>query len=476
VTVRPARPVLHVTPERGWLNDPNGLIHWRGTHHVFHQADPASVWFGRMTWGHVSGTDLLHWTRHQPALEPSQPADRDGCWTGCVVDADGVATAIYTGVVALGHDQWTQTVCLATAADPGLRTWRKHPGNPLSVEPPDFPVTAFRDPYVWRDGDGWVMVLGSSLPTREGALLLYRSEDLLRWSYQGVAVRGSDLPEGVWTGAVWECPSLLAAGDGRHILVFSVQDPDTEAVLHYPVAVTGTFDGARFRPDRLTRFDHGHNCYAPAVETTADGRFLAYGWSWEGLTERGRQEQGWAGCLTLAREISLRDGQVRYRLAADLAGLRTEHWAERDVRLRPDAPGLTRALGGGAYELRLAVEAGDTGGFDLTICSSPDGAEQTVIRYRAADGSLEFDRDQSSTWPEATGGVSRARYPRPPSGLVELTVILDHSLAEVFAGDSVVLTERIYPQRPDSDTVRLTAAGAPVTLVRLDGWRLDPKA
>lgn len=476
MTVRPARPVLHVTPERGWLNDPNGLIHWRGTHHVFHQADPASVWFGRMTWGHVSGTDLLHWTRHQPALEPSQPADRDGCWTGCVVDADGVATAIYTGVVALGHDQWTQTVCLATAADPGLRTWRKHPGNPLSVEPPDFPVTAFRDPYVWRDGDGWVMVLGSSLPTREGALLLYRSEDLLRWSYQGVAVRGSDLPEGVWTGAVWECPSLLAAGDGRHILVFSVQDPDTEAVLHYPVAVTGTFDGARFRPDRLTRFDHGHNCYAPAVETTADGRFLAYGWSWEGLTERGRQEQGWAGCLTLAREISLRDGQVRYRLAADLAGLRTEHWAERDVRLRPDAPGLTRALGGGAYELRLAVEAGDTGGFDLTICSSPDGAEQTVIRYRAADGSLEFDRDQSSTWPEATGGVSRARYPRPPSGLVELTVILDHSLAEVFAGDSVVLTERIYPQRPDSDTVRLTAAGAPVTLVRLDGWRLDPKA
>lgn len=476
MTVRPARPVLHVTPERGWLNDPNGLIHWRGTHHVFHQADPASVWFGRMTWGHVSGTDLLHWTRHQPALEPSQPADRDGCWTGCVVDADGVATAIYTGVVALGHDQWTQTVCLATAADPGLRTWRKHPGNPLSVEPPDFPVTAFRDPYVWRDGDGWVMVLGSSLPTREGALLLYRSEDLLRWSYQGVAVRGSDLPEGVWTGAVWECPSLLAAGDGRHILVFSVQDPDTEAVLHYPVAVTGTFDGARFRPDRLTRFDHGHNCYAPAVETTADGRFLAYGWSWEGLTERGRQEQGWAGCLTLPREISLRDGQVRYRLAADLAGLRTEHWAERDVRLRPDAPGLTRALGAGPYELRLVVEAGDTGGFDLTICSSPDGAEQTVIRYRAADGSLEFDRDQSSTWPEATGGVSRARYPRPPSGLVELTVILDHSLAEVFAGDSVVLTERIYPQRPDSDTVRLTAAGAPVTLVRLDGWRLDPKA
>jgi beta-fructofuranosidase len=116
------------------------------------------------------------------------------------------------------------------------------------------------------------------------------------------------------------------------------------------------------------------------------------------------------------------------------------------------------------------------GGFDLAIRSAPDRSEQTVIRYRAADGSLEFDRDQSSTWSEALGGVSRAEYPLPPTGLVELTVILDHSVIEVFAGDSVVLTERIYPQRPDSEFVRLTAAGGPVTVARLDGWRLDPQA
>lgn len=471
------RPVLHITPEQGWLNDPNGLIQWQGTHHVFHQADPASLWFGTMTWGHVSGTDLVHWTRHEPALVPSQPPDRDGCWTGCVIDVDGVATAVYTGVAALGNDQWTQTVCLATATDASLRHWRKHPGNPVQVEPPDFPVTALRDPYVWRDGDGWAMLLGSSLPSREGAVLLYRSADLLQWSYRGVAVCGGELPDGVRTGAVWECPSLLPLGGGRHVLVFSAQDLGTEAVLHYPVAVTGRFDGTRFRPERLTRFDHGHDCYAPAVEIAADGRFLAYGWSWEGLTERGRKEQGWAGCLTLPREIGLRGDQVTYRPAADLSGLRTDHWAERDVRLypgTPGSPGLERALGGGAAELRLTVEVGESGGFDLAIRAAPDRSEQTVIRYRADDGSLEFDRDQSSTWSEALGGVSRAEYPPPPSGLVELTVILDHSVIEVFAGDSVVLTERIYPQRPDSEFVRLTAADGPVTVARLDGWRLDP--
>jgi beta-fructofuranosidase len=475
VTPAAQRPVLHITPPQGWLNDPNGLVHWRGTHHVFHQSDPGSLWFGTMSWGHVTSTDLVRWTREEPALVPSQPPDRDGCWTGCIVDVDGTATALYTGVVALGGDRWTQTVCLATSADAGLRTWRKYPGNPLDLEPPGFETTAFRDPYVWRDGDGWAMLLGSSLPTGEGALLLYRSPDLLRWAYQAVAVRGGELPEGVWTGAVWECPALIPVARDRHLLVFSVSDPATTPVLHYPVAVSGRFDGARFQPDQIARFDHGHDCYAPAIEITEDGRFLAYGWSWEGLTEAGRQAQGWAGCLTLPREVGWRGGQATYQLAADLSGLRTKHWAEREVSLAAGGRSVEGRIGSRAAEIRLALQVGDAAGFNLAICCSPGRQEQTVIRYRAAGASLEFDRSQSSTWPEAIGGVSRASYPLPLAGVLELTLILDHSVVEVFAGDSVVMTERIYPQRPDSSMLRLDAIGGTVTLTRLDVWELDPQ-
>jgi beta-fructofuranosidase len=471
------RPVLHITPPRGWLNDPNGLVHWQGIHHVFHQANPDSVSFGTMTWGHVSGTDLVRWTREELALVPSQPADRDGCWTGCVVDADGTATAIYTGAVAAGDGRWTQTVCLATATDASLRTWRKHPGNPLDVPAPGFETAVFRDPYVWRDGDGWAMLLGSSLPSREGALLLYRSPDLFSWAYRGVAVRGGELPGGLPTGTLWECPSLIPVSGGRHLLVFSVSDvsdvsdPDTAPVLRYPVAVTGRFDGARFRPEQLTRFDHGHDCYAPAVETTEDGRFLAYGWSGEGLTDAGRETQGWSGCLTLPREIGLRGGQVSYTPAADLSHLRSEHWQEREVSLGPPLEG---GLGSSVAEIRLAVRMGDAGGFDLAVRCSPDQEEQTVIRYRVPESSLEFDRSRSSTWPQAIGGVSRARYPLPASGVVELTLILDHSVAELYAGDTVVMTERIYPQRPDSSLVRLEATGGTATVARLDVWELVP--
>jgi hypothetical protein len=124
-------------------------------------------------------------------------------------------------------------------------------------------------------------------------------------------------------------------------------------------------------------------------KTTAAGRFLAYGWSWEGLTEQGREEQGWAGCLTLPREIGFRDGQVTYRLGADLTSFRSGHWGIRDAHLATGRPGLEHTAGSRAAEIRLVLQLGADSGFDLVFCSSPDGQEQAVIRYRAAGASLE---------------------------------------------------------------------------------------
>ena len=55
-------------------------------------------------------------------------------------------------------------------------------------------------------------------------------------------------------------------------------------------------------------------------------------------------------------------------------------------------------------------------------------------------------------------------------------MILDHSVVELFAGDTVVMTERIYPQRPDSTILRLEAIGGTAAVARLDVWELDPDA
>ncbi len=36
----PHRPRYHFLPPANWMNDPNGLIHWRGVYHMFYQYYP----------------------------------------------------------------------------------------------------------------------------------------------------------------------------------------------------------------------------------------------------------------------------------------------------------------------------------------------------------------------------------------------------------------------------------------------------
>ena len=97
MTADPVFPGLHIRPARGWLNDPNGVCRIDGRYHVFFQFNPAAPVHSDVHWGHVSSTDLFTWTEEPIALRPRPgTVDAAGCWSGCVVDDDGVPTALYT--------------------------------------------------------------------------------------------------------------------------------------------------------------------------------------------------------------------------------------------------------------------------------------------------------------------------------------------------------------------------------------------
>ena len=64
------RPAFHITGGEGWINDPNGLVVFKGKYHVFFQYNPYGTSFGAAHWGHVAGDDLLHWERLPIALAP----------------------------------------------------------------------------------------------------------------------------------------------------------------------------------------------------------------------------------------------------------------------------------------------------------------------------------------------------------------------------------------------------------------------
>ena len=64
------RPQIHFTPKEKWMNDPNGMVYYNGTYHLFYQYYPDSTVWGPMHWGHATTKDLVHW-EHQPiALYP----------------------------------------------------------------------------------------------------------------------------------------------------------------------------------------------------------------------------------------------------------------------------------------------------------------------------------------------------------------------------------------------------------------------
>src|SRR5436190_24096280 len=89
----PHRPQYHFLPAANWMNDPNGLIQWKGQYHLFYQYNPFAPVWGSIHWGHASSRDLVHWQDQPIALAPT-PGDVDeyGVFSGCAVDADGVAT------------------------------------------------------------------------------------------------------------------------------------------------------------------------------------------------------------------------------------------------------------------------------------------------------------------------------------------------------------------------------------------------
>lgn len=436
----PHLPTVHLRPPRNWVNDPNGLVFHDGFYHVFFQHNPYGAEHRGVHWGHFRSRDLVRWELLPVALTPTPGGDdADGCWSGNAISDNGRILAFYC---ARRDDRWWQPVTTAESRDGG-HTWTKRP-LPRLAQPPAG-TTMYRDPYVWRQDGRWRMLVGAALVDGRGATFLYESPDLESWTPRGPLHTG---PAGGPIG--WECPQYATFGD-RGLLIVSRWHPERG-----PQDVVAYSGSERLFPEEPVLLDHGPDFYAPALLKAADGRWLLWGWSPEARTADWVSEAGWAGALTLPREVSLgEDGTVRQRPARELLALRTRRVLRHTGRAG-DLGEVSRA-----FDLTATLTAG-TG---LRLDTSPDGTEHLDIRFEP--GSVLVDRNHASRDARAAGGIYRLPCPHAGDAL-DVRIVVDGSIAEIYLSSGQALTLRFYPT--GSAPWRLTTTGAGHTTV--EAWDL----
>jgi beta-fructofuranosidase len=462
----PLRPQYHLLPAHNWMNDPNGPIFFHGRYHMFHQYNPQAAVWGNMNWAHATSPDMVHWQHGPIALSPTPGGpDSDGVFSGSAVLDKGRPTVIYTGVAPPATDSeatlrdgvhtWREVQCLAVAQDDDLRTWKKQAEPVIGAPPAGLAVTGFRDPCLWREGDHWMLILGSGILHQGGAILLYSSRDLREWTYLHPLVQGSpgsnQSVNPVDSGEMWECPDFFPLGD-KHVLLIS-----TMGKVRWKV---GTYANRVFTPEKEGVVDWGAY-YAAKTMLDANGNRILWGWITETRADADLIAAGWAGAMSLPRVLSLNSkNELQMEVAPAVQHLRAAHTgighdasptrrqrlletlrlydlaAEIRIEFRPKTE---------EFEIRLQSQSGEN--FVIVSCATkPGGRELRVDKVLAP----------------LSGAIGSP---------VQLHIFLDGSVLEVFANGTASLTKRVY--RAPSGPLMLKLRGE-AEFTSLDAWQMTP--
>lgn len=290
------RPQYHFTTRRGWINDPNGLVYYKGKYHMFYQHNPFEREWENMHWAHAVSTDLVHWQELPLALHPdtlgtifsgSAVIDYGNTagWNG--KDGSPALVAFYTSAKGI------QRQSVAYSLDEGL-TFTKYEGNPIIDSHAKWQTNDTRDPKVfwYAPGKHWVMVLNE----RDGHSI-YNSVDLKNWTYESHV-----------TG-FWECPELFEVtvdgnGGNKKWVMWGASG----------TYMIGSFDGKRFTPDGPKLCNLNGSAYAAQVYNNipaTDGRVIKIAWgriTFDGMP--------FNGCMLLPQEQMLFTTKSGLRLAS----------------------------------------------------------------------------------------------------------------------------------------------------------------
>jgi fructan beta-fructosidase len=448
------RPQIHFTPKVHWMNDPNGMVYYKGIYHLFYQYYPGGTQWGPMHWAHASSKDLMHWEHLPVALFP----DSLGLiFSGSVVvdyhNTSGLGKGGKVPMVAIFTQSSTdqskqkqkisQYQSLAFSLDDGL-TWKKYAGNPVLPNPG---IADFRDPKVhWNETiKKWIMTLAT-----KDRITFYSSPNLKDWKKE------SEFGEKLGAhGGVWECPDLFPLkinGKTKWVLLISINPggPNGGSATQYFI---GDFNGHEFIPASTeTRWlDYGTDNYAGITWSNTGKRKIFIGWmnNWQYAGEV--PTEAWRGATTVPRALKLVDNDKLLALSSfpvkELQKL--ENKASKTKHIKVDSlRKLTTKPLSNAFKLELSGKK--LRSFELILSNDLGekliaGFDEKSNRYfvdRTNSGEVSFNKEFPKVHYAPRIGEAKA---------LDMTLVVDVASLELFAEKGqTVMTDVFFPNKPFS--------------------------
>ena len=456
------RHTYHAMPPIGWMNDPNGFIYAFGKYHLFYQFYPYGASWDSMHWGHYTTRDFIHWRLEPTALAPDGKYDSDGCFSGTSIMKDGKLYLMYTSVLAD-----IQTQSLAVSAD-GIKFDKIGEVISSGQLPQDALRTEFRDPKVFLRGGVYYALLGSRTASGEGQILLYRSRDLLEWEFVNVVRR-----DRLTTRGIYECPDLFELG-GKDVMLASPQGYETKDWRYenwqsaiYTVGKLDVESGV-YEKEYEDEIDGGFDFYAPQTLTAPDGRVIMIGWMQMWSRRMPTAQLGWAGSMTLPRELSLRNGKLYQRPVRELKDYRWNEVKYTNVSVNEKT--VLSGVSGNKVELRVVFDLKNAQRVGVKVFGKRE--KHARIYFDRMSHLVVFDRSDMGVEifhdaKEKDASV-RSVCVSTEDNRLEMLILLDVISCEVFLNDGErVMTGNVYSGGSD---ISFFAEGGEAEIITLEKY------
>ena len=428
------KPAFHVSAPVGWINDPNGFSVFKGKVHLFYQYHPYSRDWGPMHWGHSVTEDMIRWEQLPAALAPDQEYDREGCFSGSAIEADGKQALIYTGVTTEklpdGKEEVRQNQCIAWGDGKDYVKAEKNPVVTGDMLPKKCSRVDFRDPKIWEDNGTYYMLVGSRSEEIPGQVVLFSSKDLKEWKFETILAENKTGEIGV----MWECPDFFSLGE-KHVLICSPQDMKAQKYEfhngHNSVYFLGDYDEKThtFVKELPHALDYGMDFYAPQTTELPDGRRIMIAWmkSWDACVIPNSQD--WQGMMTLPRELELKDGKIWQTPVREIEKYHKNPCRYDHAEINQET--TLCGIEGRTIDLTVLLEEDEFQTFSMKLAANKE--YETSFTYHKAENMLEIDR----TYCGVTKDVVCVRKLKisNPEGLKKMRFILDRQSIELFLND-----------------------------------------